>query len=166
MYLHKNLGVRSASPDKYPQKRFNKKDCKWCSESFEPQAPSHLYCNEGCAYSAKVNNYLQNTYGVDYEWYNKQLDRQDHLCAICSTEGWTMADHHVLKLVVDHCHSSGRVRGLLCHNCNRGLGLFKDSSTSLVKALKYLESSTTIPEGSTPKQVEKPSPSKEGEDIV
>lgn len=145
MYLHKNLGVRSATPSKYPQGRFNDKPCRWCSLVFKPQAPSHLYCNEDCAYFAKVDNYLQKTYGVSFEWYNNQLEKQKHLCAICKTEGWTMAEHHVLKLVVDHCHSSNKVRGLLCHNCNRGLGLFQDKTDNLQEALKYLESSTTIP---------------------
>lgn len=166
MYIHPKLGVKTASPEKYPQGYFKDKACRWCNNSFKPQAPSHLYCDESCAYNAKVDNYLKTNYKVGYDWYLNQLEKQSHLCAICNTEGWTMADHHVLKLVVDHCHITGQVRGLLCHNCNRGLGLFKDSKTSLQVAIEYLESSTTIPKGSTPKWVEAPSPSDEGEDIV
>lgn len=49
------------------------------------------------------------------------------------------ASKHKLKLVVDHCHSSGKVRGLLCHNCNRALGLFQDSMSSLTRAIEYLK---------------------------
>lgn len=56
-----------------------------------------------------------------------------------------MKPSHKLKLVVDHCHSSGEVRGLLCHNCNRALGLFKDSRENLLNAVEYLEGATTIP---------------------
>jgi hypothetical protein len=63
-------------------------------------------------------------------------------------------ERHKLKLVVDHCHSSGEVRGLLCHNCNRALGLLKDSVDSLMRAARYLEGATTISKGSTPKRVE------------
>ena len=166
MYLHKNLGVKTASPEKYPQGKFKDKPCRNCPTVFAPKAPSHLYCTKNCAYEAKVDNYLRTTYGIDYKQYQQMLSDQNNLCALCLTEGWTMAEHHVLKLVVDHCHATGKVRGLLCHNCNRGLGLFKDSSEVLLRAAKYSEGSTTIPKGSTPKPVEAPSPSSEGEDIV
>lgn len=50
-----------------------------------------------------------------------------------------MANHHKMKLVVDHCHVTGKVRGLLCHNCNRALGLLKDSVDNLSKAIDYLK---------------------------
>lgn len=43
------------------------------------------------------------------------------------------------KLVVDHCHASGKIRGLLCDLCNRGIGHFNDSVELLYKAIKYLE---------------------------
>jgi len=45
---------------------------------------------------------------------------------------------HSMKLVVDHCHEGGQVRGLLCHNCNRALGLLKDDVDTLQKAIDYL----------------------------
>lgn len=62
---------------------------------------------------------------------------------------------HKAKLALDHDHKTGAVRGLLCHNCNRALGLFQDSISNLENAIDYLKRATTIPEGSTPKQVEK-----------
>jgi hypothetical protein len=45
----------------------------------------------------------------------------------------------IVKLAVDHCHDTGKVRRLLCHNCNRALGLFKDNSDILRKAADYVE---------------------------
>ena len=52
-------------------------------------------------------------------------------------------------LVVDHDHKTGKVRGLLCHNCNRALGLLKDSTEYLENCISYLKRVTTIPKGST-----------------
>lgn len=72
-------------------------------------------------------------------------EKQNNKCAVCDGEGFKMAEHHKSKLVVDHCHKSGTVRGLLCHNCNRALGLFKDKIDVLKRAIKYLEGATTIP---------------------
>jgi len=60
-----------------------------------------------------------------------------------------MKEVHTSKLVVDHDHKTGDIRGMLCHNCNRALGLFKDSVVNLKSAIEYLEGATTIPKGST-----------------
>lgn len=157
----------TASPDKYPQGYFKDKPCRKCEEKFTPLAPSHLYCSDKCFNHGQTDMYLMKTYGVTYDWYLAKLEEQNHLCAICGGEGFKMKDSGV-KLVVDHDHSVEELntRGLLCHNCNRGLGLFQDNIESLKSAIKYLEGSTTISKESTHKCVEKPSPFSEGEDIV
>lgn len=46
---------------------------------------------------------------------------------------------HRIKLVVDHDHATGKVRGLLCHNCNRALGLLHDNPVTINNALEYLK---------------------------
>ena len=43
------------------------------------------------------------------------------------------------KLVLDHCHETGKLRGLLCGNCNKGLGFFKDNASVLELAIRYLK---------------------------
>jgi len=53
-----------------------------------------------------------------------------------------MRKHHKTKLVVDHCHSTGKIRGLLCHNCNRALGLMQDNVETLQNAIDYLKTDT------------------------
>ncbi len=55
-----------------------------------------------------------------------------------------MADHHEAKLMVDHDHTTGEVRGLLCHNCNRAIGLLREDPERLRRAIEYLEGATTI----------------------
>lgn len=73
-------------------------------------------------------------YGIDLDDYYKLLKDQNGLCAICNK---TCARKH--RLAIDHCHTTGKVRGLLCERCNHGLGNFKDNIDSLKNAIKYLE---------------------------
>lgn len=72
---------------------------------------------------------------VDREWL---MDLQGHRCAICGIN--ELGDTR--QFAVDHDHSTGLVRGLLCANCNLGLGHFKDSTDILRAALSYLECQT------------------------
>jgi len=75
-------------------------------------------------------------YGMTVEEYDDLLARQDGHCGICEAVD-AGADHK--RLPVDHDHATGRVRGLLCHRCNRALGLLGDDIDLLRKAIKYLE---------------------------
>lgn len=71
-------------------------------------------------------------YGLTADQFDAMLEQQDNKCAICSRsfEG--------TKVFVDHCHSVGNVRGLLCPSCNTALGLIHDDLGWLTKAKKYL----------------------------
>jgi hypothetical protein len=77
---------------------------------------------------------LKANYGLTVDEYNEKLKEQNHKCAIC---GLDEIDNKK-KLAVDHCHVTGKVRELLCINCNLGLGYFKDNINSLSTALSYL----------------------------
>jgi len=76
------------------------------------------------------------TYGVDMSWFHRQYVIQGGVCAICgsSVDPVTTKNTHI-----DHCHTTGKVRGILCHLCNRGIGHFKDSIDTLESAIKYLK---------------------------
>lgn len=82
------------------------------------------------------DSYLQRNYGITLEDYEKLWKAQGHVCAICLQE---CNRSNSTRLCVDHCHKTGRVRGLLCFNCNVGLGKFKDDPELLQAALIYLE---------------------------
>jgi hypothetical protein len=76
--------------------------------------------------------------GITEEDYLRMLVEQNGTCKICKKETpWSRSD----KWHVDHCHETGKVRGLLCINCNRGLGLFQDDTGLLKEAIQYLENS-------------------------
>lgn len=79
---------------------------------------------------------------ADKTWLNKykQLrDKHEDKCMICNTETSLNTLSNSLKLHIDHCHISGKLRGLLCGNCNVGLGHFKDDINLLKNAIKYLK---------------------------
>ena len=81
---------------------------------------------------------LRKNYGVSIEWYEEKLKEQNGVCAICNKPESVKIKGKLLKLSVDHCHSKGDARGLLCTACNRGLGLFKDDVEVIKSAIKYL----------------------------
>lgn len=118
---------------------YKTKHCSTCKEEFQPVSSCHKYCSEDCLEIGRDSWYLKRTYDITRTEYLVMLEEQNHLCKICGTEGFLMKNHHRMKLVVDHCHETGKIRGLLCHNCNRALGLLKDSTSSLAAAIHYLE---------------------------
>lgn len=75
---------------------------------------------------------LIRTYGITIDEYNSILEKQGGVCKICGG-----VDKHK-SLAVDHNHTSGEVRGLLCERCNRGIGLLQDSEVLLRRAADYL----------------------------
>ena len=83
---------------------------------------------------------LRKNYGVTFEWYREQLSKQNNVCAICEQPETAVIKNKVIAMPVDHDHATGKVRGLLCTKCNRGLGLFSDKVENLNKAIRYLES--------------------------
>jgi Recombination endonuclease VII len=72
---------------------------------------------------------LKYNYGISLDQYNQLVLKQNNKCPICNQE---------TKLFVDHNHSTGIVRGLICRDCNFALGLLKDSPELFLNAIKYL----------------------------
>jgi len=128
----------TATPSKYPQGHFKVKSCGWCQEPFPPTGPCHKYCSEACFKKVYADKYYKRRYGVGLGWVEEALTKQGHVCAICKEVGFKMKDSHYTGLNLDHCHKTGKARGLLCHNCNRGLGLFQDNPEVLERAAKYV----------------------------
>lgn len=77
----------------------------------------------------RAGMHLGRTYGITMEQFEQIKQAQDGKCAICKTNP---ATH------VDHCHETGIIRGILCHKCNTGLGLFNDDAGILDAAALYV----------------------------
>lgn len=96
---------------------------------------------DGCKDKYAGNGYcmrhyeIQRKYGITPEEYEIKLSEQNGLCKICMN---TPDGEKYKFLVVDHNHDTGIVRGLLCSNCNRGIGLLKDNVDILKSAILYL----------------------------
>ncbi len=81
----------------------------------------------------------QRKFGLTPEEYGKMLLAQGNKCAICGNEETATRLDKTKSLAVDHDHKTGKVRGLLCCECNQGLGKFRDSREMLLSAARYLE---------------------------
>ena len=78
-------------------------------------------------------SYLQRIYGMDIDEYKNMFCDQNGLCDICKQK-----DENQQELVIDHCHDTCTVRGLLCRKCNFGVGFFNDNPALLAKAAAYV----------------------------
>lgn len=83
--------------------------------------------------TCRMEDALLSRYGVTMDEFEALVEKQNGVCAICGK--------YEAVLSVDHNHTTGKVRGLLCRQCNRGLGLLQDSEYVLSKALQYLQES-------------------------
>ena len=123
--------------------------CKYCGLNF-PEVEFYSYmpftckkCNSARAIQWSKNNpekviasrrktRLKYKYNLSLEDYNKLVEAQNNKCALC------LKEHTRRPLNVDHCHKTGKVRGLLCDKCNLGIGLFDDNPILLQKVKDYL----------------------------
>lgn len=156
-YILKNLGDRKnkygymvlidesrlASPRniKWAYTQYTENFCgveyKWCSscERFVQNSDKFWPKKKNSSCRSCLKAYLlKSKYNLEYKDYLVLLNKCDRQCQICS---------HKDKLVVDHCHSSGKIRGILCSNCNSGLGQFSDNTEYIQAAINYLSCDLT-----------------------
>ncbi len=94
---------------------------------------------EGTWLVSKRNAKLKYRYNISLVDYNNLLQAQNFVCALCYQKDLARNQTELAPLKVDHDHNTGKVRGLLCDNCNVGLGRFKDNSNTLQNAINYLK---------------------------
>lgn len=95
------------------------------------------YCKSCCAKQGKYVHHqrIERAYGVSATLYHLMLEAQHECCALCRKH---QSENSGFRLSVDHCHKTGNVRGLLCNNCNRAVGLLQDDPDLIAKAAIYV----------------------------
>ena len=110
----------------YPDLRY-RSYCKPCVKEYSKK--QHLKNR-----NKRISQKLLKAYGITLDQKLEILKKQHNKCAICNAELNSITAAHV-----DHCHISGKVRGILCTRCNPGIGYFQDNLENLKSALKYLK---------------------------
>ena len=103
--------------------------CKHCVTEYQRE-----YNKTDAGKKSASNRKIRYRFGVSDEEWTKMFNEQNGCCKICGR-------HHTefdRQLSVDHCHKTGKIRGLLCGSCNRAIGLLGDSKELLIKAANYL----------------------------
>lgn len=136
----KACGVKAAVEyyKKHPEKK-KAKDKKYKQQHLEQIKIQQKEYRNMPKYSQKQRDYIRNwhlktTYSITTDDYNDMFIEQGGCCAICGTHQSKLKK--ILR--VDHCHETGRVRGLLCDGCNIALSRMKDNINILQNAIKYL----------------------------
>lgn len=119
-------------------RRYRASQCKRCAVK---SVKEKYACPEGrkriLASQRKAN------YGISQAQYEAMRVAQNGLCAICKQPEEAKRRGVILSLAVDHCHSTGQIRGLVCRSCNSGLAQFRDSPERLLAAVDYLRKHST-----------------------
>lgn len=104
-------------------------------------------CANTKAKSYHINNFeikrfkqLKRLYGLNQDGYNELLNKQGGVCKICKKLEISVEPRtgRIRALAVDHCHDTGKIRGLLCKGCNQAIGLLKNNPELCFEAAKYL----------------------------
>ena len=126
--LHAEAAAAPKQPDSGKKKYRDR-----ATAAYRAAGPGNLVTTLGVQKARQRNK----KYGLEPHEYLVLLAQQNGACAICGEP------HGGRDLDVDHDHSTGNVRGLLCSRCNKGLGMFKDSLQSLAAAINYLVKNST-----------------------
>ena len=100
-------------------------------------------CNP-CREHIKWKSFIVRAYGINSDEYYRMLDEQEGKCAICKSDHPNSSRVGSGKLFIDHCHDTGKVRGLLCSKCNHAIGLLNDDVDILLSAIEYINSRKEI----------------------
>lgn len=114
--------------------------CINCYERGRRRNPSH----RAGVLAGERRRHLRRTYGMTVEEYDYMLAQQNGVCAVCGNTEVRALKGKVMRLVVDHDHTTGEVRGLLCFACNAAIGLMRENAQYMRSAADYISKSSGI----------------------
>lgn len=138
-YKEKNPEKAREWSRKAQQRLRQKKLAAAASAGLDPRA--RWYGTEE-GWRANRSNHLRSKYNLTLADYEAMHRSQGGLCAICRGPETATRNGIVKNLAVDHCHATGKIRGLLCQHCNQLFGHARESVAILRAAIEYLERST------------------------
>lgn len=108
----------------------------WTPEQIEANKTAHRKWRSRSSDTIREQNYRQN-FGITVSDYNVMFAQQEGKCAVCRSS--SSKNRRSPHLYVDHCHKTGKVRGLLCHRCNIALGMLQEDESLFAVATEYLK---------------------------
>jgi len=140
-------GETKGASEFYPRRRKESRTATWDSRCKECESkrraasadPDYKRAHYEKNRRRQLDQSRRRVYGISREQYDEMLKRQGGVCAICrQPESNRNRRGEICELAVDHDHDTAQVRGLLCGDCNRGLGCFRESPSRILGALAYL----------------------------
>ncbi len=121
--------------------------CAVCSSVFLAKTKRSKFCSAKCKHQSLKpitrDRLLKKAFGITHADYLLLVEKQGNRCAICRSDDPSKFTAGNVNWAVDHDHRTGKIRGLLCSRCNRGLGLFLDDVQIISRAIEYLKESVT-----------------------
>jgi hypothetical protein len=133
---------RSIEDYAYSYKHLDKRQytCKFCKQQYyTDNKEKYKKYNTEKTRTRSNNHKLQYKFNISRDDFNRKLEQQSGVCAICKQPETNTYRGKVRNLSVDHCHVTNKLRDLLCRNCNTALGSLKDDKQLILECIKYLE---------------------------
>lgn len=135
-----DANARNATPHGRDRKRAARRKYRVENPGYDAWWNKELKEKDPERYSRLLRNRnLQKKYGISAEEYDEKFKEIEGQCCICKKTFENPPKNPREKIVVDHCHATGKIRGFICSHCNVGLGLFFDSPVALREAALYIE---------------------------
>lgn len=116
----------------------NKSEKEQAREIYRKRFPTAADRTEAYKRTAK-NKQMHARYGITLDDFENQLKEQNYTCVMCKTEITGTRQAHM-----DHCHTTGKIRQILCRNCNYGLGFFRDNIEVMQAGIEYIKRHSNV----------------------
>lgn len=130
MKLCTKCGLDKPTTNFYARSDTKHKIFSWCKSCHSRTYFERKKQNPQAYYESRMKAHYKSKYGLALADVQQLYDKQKGQCAICR--------HKTERLEIDHCHTTGKIRGMLCHQCNSAIGHLGDSTHQIIRALFYL----------------------------